>query len=150
MRREGPCILDHLILDAYTSTSEFCGRNGWGNITFFLQKTHYCVILCSTWAFAVFYSKICFTIQRSALFWDITQRRVVINCLPTFRDKVAVPSSRVKSPETSVKQITTRRSVIYQKSADLIKLTRGGSLKSRIVLLSFEILSQIYLVLLFL
>ena len=35
----------------------------------------------------------------SALFWDITQR--IILMLPTFRDKLSVPSSKVKQSKTT-------------------------------------------------
>jgi hypothetical protein len=58
-------------------------------------------------------------LMRSALLWDMMQRRVVI-FLPTFRDNVSVPTTRVKSrtlgslnmgpircPETSAKNYPT-------------------------------------------
>jgi hypothetical protein len=53
--------------------------------------------------------------MRSALFRDITDYS-----LPTFRDDLSVPSSRVKKSKKKARQgITTIRSVITQKSADL-------------------------------
>jgi hypothetical protein len=42
------------------------------------------------------------------------------NCLPTFRDNVSIPSSRVKSP--SVVNNCHRRRVIPQKTADFINI----------------------------
>ena len=40
------------------------------------------------------------------------------NCVPTFRDKLSVPSSRVKKSNSSWNYHS--RCIIYQKSADLI------------------------------
>jgi hypothetical protein len=97
------------------------------------------------------------TTFRSALFWDITRRRVVIvyrrfascgNCLPTFRDNVSVPSSRVKSQGLLMRpvpfwDITRRRVVIaYRRFGTTYRshlqgsrvprtLERGASLKSK-------------------
>jgi len=67
--------------------------------------------------------------MRSALVWEITQR-IVINSLPTFRDNLSVPSSRVsililedrtdRLSRNLRYGITTIRCVTTQKNADLI------------------------------
>jgi hypothetical protein len=57
---------------------------------------------------------------RSALIWDITQRRVVM-LLPTFRDNVSVPPSRFKTSNLTLGR-WGRHCVISQKSADVINM----------------------------
>jgi len=59
----------------------------------------------------------------SAFFWDITQRYRG-NSLPTFRDNLSVPSSRVKKYKKNVcffLYFFTIRCVTSQKSADLVR-----------------------------
>jgi hypothetical protein len=56
------------------------------------------------------------------------------NCLPTFRDNVSVPSSRVKSPS-----ITTRRRIIPQKSADFINIATEARNQRSVFTLRYEL-----------
>jgi hypothetical protein len=74
-----------------------------------------------------------FILLRSALFWDITRRRVVIFFTDVPRDNVSVPSSRVKSPsrkESQQQPITWIHGKCPEESRS--HHLRGGSLKSKI------------------